>query len=52
MIQEKLKMSAFFISEKAIPKMDKVFNFLPYIQKAAKLGILIFCNILNLEMGF
>ena len=27
-------MSAFFISEKAAPKMDKVFNFLPYIQRA------------------
>ena len=27
-------MSAFFISEKAAPKMDKVFNVLPYIQRA------------------
>ena len=26
-------MSASFISEKAVPKMDKVFNFLPYIQR-------------------
>ena len=32
---EKLKMSAFFISKKAAPKMDKVFNFLPYIQTVA-----------------
>ena len=28
-------MSAFFISEKAAPKMDKLFNFLLYIQKSA-----------------
>ena len=45
-------MSALFISEKAALKMDKVFNFLPYIQWAAisKLDILIFCSILHLKM--
>ena len=32
---EKVKISAFFISKKAAPKMDKVFNFLPYIQTGA-----------------
>ena len=35
LIHEKFKMSAFFISEKTAPKMDKFFNFLPYIQRAA-----------------
>ena len=35
LIHEKFKMSAFFISEKAASKMDKVFSFLPYIQGAA-----------------
>ena len=35
LIHEKFKMSAFFISEKTAPKMDKFFNFLPYIERAA-----------------
>ena len=35
LINEKFKMSAFFISEKTAPKMDKSFNFLPYIQRIA-----------------
>ena len=36
LIHEKFKMSAFLISEKAAPKMDKFFNFfLPYIQRVA-----------------
>ena len=35
LIHEKSKMSAFFISEKAAPEMDKFFNFLAYIQRAA-----------------
>ena len=34
LIHEKFKMSAFFISEKAAPKMDKFFNFLPCVQRA------------------
>ena len=34
LIHENFKMSAFFISEKAAPKMDRFFNFLPYIQRA------------------
>ena len=51
------KCQHFLFRKKAVPKMDKVFNFLSYIQKAAifsiaKLDILIFCNILHLEMGF
>ena len=32
---EKLKMSAFFIYEKTAAKMEKFFNFLSYIQRAA-----------------
>ena len=48
-------MSAFFITDKAAPKMDK-FSFF-YLQRAAifsikKLDILIFCNTLHLEMDF
>ena len=35
LINEKFKMSAFFISEKTAPQMDKFFNFLPYIQRIA-----------------
>ena len=34
LILEKFKMAAFFISEKTAPKTDKIFNFLPYIQRA------------------
>ena len=35
LIHEKFKMSAFFSSKKAAAKIDKFFNFLPYIQRAA-----------------
>ena len=35
LIPEKFKMSAYFISEKAAPKMDKLFNLLRYIQRVA-----------------
>ena len=49
LIHEKFKTSAFFRIAKIALKMDKFFNFLPYIQRAA---IQIFCNILNLEMDF
>ena len=52
-IHENSKCQHFSISEKAIPKTDKIFNFLLYIQKAAiSVDILIFCNILHLKMDF
>ena len=35
LIHKKFKMSAFFVSEETAPKMDKMFNFLSYIQSAA-----------------
>ena len=34
-IHEKLKISAFFISEETAPKMGKFLNFLPYIPRVA-----------------
>ena len=42
LIHEKFKISAFFISEKTAPKMDKW----------TKLDILSFCNLLYLEIDF
>ena len=35
LIHENSKCQHFFISEKTVPKTDKFFNFLPYIQRAA-----------------
>ena len=35
LIHEKFRMSALFIAEETAPKMDKFFNFLPFIQRAA-----------------
>ena len=47
LIHEKLKMSAFFISEKQPQKWAKGRHF-----SITKLDILIFCNILHLEIDF
>ena len=55
LLHEKFKLSAFFISEKTVPKMDKFFNFLPSKRRhfsITKLDIFIFCNILHLDMVF
>ena len=53
-IHKKFKRSAFFISEKTAQKMDKVstFYFIFKHFSIAMLGILLFCNILHLEMDF
>ena len=53
-------MTACFCIEKTAPKTDKFFNFLPHTQRAGisvlhfsiEVDILIFCNILHLEMYF
>ena len=51
----KIQNANIFFSEKTAPKMDKCFNFSPSKGRhfsIIKLDILIFCNILHLEMGF
>ena len=50
LIHEKSRMSAFFISEKTTLKMEPFLKFLPF--RITKLDILIFRNILHLEMDF